>query len=97
MILGESDTGCYGNLNNVDTTGASRDTASQDGLSYSGNILKIFLLGIFAKHLDSSHKCIIKSLSSFFLVFYNQIQSVLKYDLSYKNNTIFDLPRFCFL
>ncbi|KAM9173347.1 lysozyme g-like protein 2 [Pangshura tecta] len=44
MILGlaaligtsESQTGCYGNINNVDTTGASCATASPEGLSYCG-------------------------------------------------------------
>ncbi|XP_067416042.1 lysozyme G-like isoform X3 [Emydura macquarii macquarii] len=44
MILGlsaligtsESQTGCYGNVNNVDTTGASCATASPEGLSYCG-------------------------------------------------------------
>ncbi|XP_067416040.1 lysozyme g-like isoform X1 [Emydura macquarii macquarii] len=32
----ESQTGCYGNVNNVDTTGASCATASPEGLSYCG-------------------------------------------------------------
>jgi len=30
--------GCYGNIMNVDTTGASSQTASQDSLAYSGTI-----------------------------------------------------------
>uniref|UniRef100_A0A8C8VKH3 Lysozyme g n=1 Tax=Pelusios castaneus TaxID=367368 RepID=A0A8C8VKH3_9SAUR len=32
----ESQTGCYGNINNVDTTGASCKTARQEGLRYCG-------------------------------------------------------------
>ncbi|CAM5075140.1 unnamed protein product [Natator depressus] len=44
MILGlaalfgtsESQTGCFGNINNVDTTGASCKTARQEGLNYCG-------------------------------------------------------------
>ncbi|XP_067416045.1 lysozyme g-like [Emydura macquarii macquarii] len=44
MILGlaaligtsESQTGCFGNINNVDTTGASCKTARQEGLTYCG-------------------------------------------------------------
>uniref|UniRef100_A0A8C4YPZ3 Lysozyme g n=1 Tax=Gopherus evgoodei TaxID=1825980 RepID=A0A8C4YPZ3_9SAUR len=44
MILGlaalfgtsESQTGCFGNINNVDATGASCKTAGQEGLDYCG-------------------------------------------------------------
>uniref|UniRef100_A0A8C8S546 Lysozyme g n=1 Tax=Pelusios castaneus TaxID=367368 RepID=A0A8C8S546_9SAUR len=32
----QSQTGCFGNINNVDTTGASCATASPEGLSYCG-------------------------------------------------------------
>ena len=34
-------TGCYGNIMNVDTTGASAATASQDHLPYTGLVIKI--------------------------------------------------------